>query len=96
MDPSKETRNGSEAMTLAERACRLTDFTNAIFLGTFAAACAEAGKFPEAHTAAEKSIDLAMASGQPALAERSRKLLEVFRSGRPFHLNQNRHACRGV
>ena len=38
-------RNGAEAVALAERACKLTDYKEALLVGTLAAAYAEAGRF---------------------------------------------------
>ena len=43
-----EARDGDEAIRLAERACALTGRKRALYLGTLAAAYAEAGKFVEA------------------------------------------------
>jgi len=78
-------RNGTEAVTLAERACELTQSRESLLVGTLAAAYAEAGRFADAVKAAEKAIDLATAAGQQAVADRNRQLLEFYRSGKPFH-----------
>jgi tetratricopeptide (TPR) repeat protein len=43
-----ELRNGKEAVQLATKAVRLTDFRVPIFIGTFAAAYAAAGQFSQA------------------------------------------------
>jgi len=45
--PQPEQRNGAEAVTLAERACALTQRHEARYLGTLDAAYAEAGRFSE-------------------------------------------------
>ena len=50
---------GPQAVQLAERACELTHYGQPVFLGTLAAAYAEAGRFPEAVTTAEKAERLA-------------------------------------
>ena len=57
--PKAELRNGAEAVRLAERACELTHYGEPLFIGTLAAAYAEAGRFPEAVTTAEKAEQLA-------------------------------------
>jgi len=88
VDSNPSLRNGTEAVTLAERACELTGHTNAIFEGTLAAAYAETGRFDDAIAVTEKSRALALANGQAQLAERSNKLLELFRAGRPVRMGQ--------
>jgi tetratricopeptide (TPR) repeat protein len=78
-------RNGAEAVTLAERACRLTKFSQAQLVGTLAAAYAEAGRFDDAVKTATKAKELATATGQEVLAEKNRQLLELYRTGKPYH-----------
>jgi tetratricopeptide (TPR) repeat protein len=78
-------RDGAEAVRLAERACELTHHGEPVYLGTLAAAYAEAGRFPEAVTMAEKAEQLATAAGSKKLAEKNRLLLEIVRSGKPYH-----------
>ena len=53
--PDDKLRNGAEAVSLAERACELTHYREPEFVGTLAAAYAEAGDFPEAVTTAENA-----------------------------------------
>ena len=83
--PDDELRNGAEAVRLAERACELTHYGEPLFLGTLAAAYAEAGRFPEAVTTAEKAERLATAAGLTAVAAKNRQLLELYRAGKPYH-----------
>jgi len=80
--PDDATRNGAQAVALAERACGLTDFREALFVGTLAAAYAEAGRFVEAVNAGEQARRMAEATGQTGLAERNAQLLEKYRAGR--------------
>ncbi len=84
-NPDDELRNGAEAVRLAERACELTHYGEPLYLGTLAAAYAEAGRFPEAVSAAEKAEQLATAAGSKPLAEKSRLLLEIVQAGKPYH-----------
>jgi Flp pilus assembly protein TadD len=83
--PDDELRNGAEAVRLAERACELTHYDEPLFVGTLAAAYAEAGRFPEAVTTAEKAEQLATDAGLNKLAEKNRQLLELYRAGKPYH-----------
>jgi Flp pilus assembly protein TadD len=78
-------RDGAEAVRLAERACELTHYDESLFIGTLAAAYAEAGRFPEAVTTAEKAEQLATSAGLTAVAAKNRQLLELYRAGKPYH-----------
>lgn len=78
-------RNGTEAAALAERACALTNYREPLLIGTLAAAYAEAGRFADAVTAAEKAIAIAEAAGLTEIAGRNRQLRELYRAGKPFH-----------
>jgi tetratricopeptide (TPR) repeat protein len=77
-------RNGAEAVRLAERACQLTGFKEAVPVGTLAAAYAETSRFEEAAATAAKAITLANASGNRQFAAVNEQLLRLYRSGRPF------------
>jgi Flp pilus assembly protein TadD len=83
--PDPQIRNGKEAVELAERACRLTNDEQPFYLGTLAAAYAEAGRFSDAIATAEKARDLARKAGLEKVAERNEQLLELYRAGRPCH-----------
>jgi tetratricopeptide (TPR) repeat protein len=80
-----EFRNGAEAVRLGEEACRLTDYKEPIFIGTLAAAYAEAGRFQEAATMATKAKDLAQAAGKTDLARKNAELLELYKAGKPYY-----------
>ena len=83
-DPDATLRDGAEAVRLARRACTLTGNSSAVYVGTLAASYAEAGRFDEAITTAERARKLALAAGQPAVAERNAQLIEMYRQGKPF------------
>jgi Flp pilus assembly protein TadD len=83
--PDDQLRDGPEAVRLAERACELTHYGEPLFIGTLAAAYAEAGRFPEAVTMAEKAEQLATSAGLKKIAEKNRQLLELYRAGKPYH-----------
>ena len=78
-------RDGAEAVRLGERACRLTGFKDAQMVGVLAAAYAEAGRFAEAVATAQKAIDAATAGGDANFASMNRRLLGLYRAGRPYH-----------
>ena len=82
-DPNAELRNGAEAVRLAERACQVTDYHEPQFIGTLAAAYAEAARFDDAIKAGERARDAAPTAGLTALAERNAQLLEEYRARKP-------------
>jgi protein O-mannosyl-transferase len=84
-NPDASVRNGAEAVILAERACKQTGYKEPLLLGTLAAAYAEAGRFPEAVSFAEKARALALAAGQTEVAQKNQELLELYRAGRAYH-----------
>jgi tetratricopeptide (TPR) repeat protein len=77
-------RDGQQAVELAERACRLTEYKQAYMVGTLAAAYAEAGRFPEAVAAAEKAKALAEKVNDQEVAAMNLKLLALYRLGQPY------------
>ena len=83
----KERRRKNSGLRLAEQACRLTSYKEATPLGTLAAAYAEAGRFADAATAAQKAIALAMATGNTQFANINQQLLRLTRRA-------NRTTCR--
>ena len=86
--PMKPSRNGPEAVRLAEHACAVTGRRNPELLDTLAAAYAEAGRLPEAINAAQDALALAQTAGDEATVTRAENLLECFQSGRPFRENR--------
>ena len=82
--PEPELRDGQEAVALATKACRQTQDLTTMYLGTLAAAQAEAGNFPAAITIAEKTIACAQIRSEPELAQRNLQLLELYRQNKPI------------
>jgi tetratricopeptide (TPR) repeat protein len=80
-------RNGNQAVALAERANQLTGNGNPVVLDTLAAAYAEAGRFPEAVTTAQRALRLAAVHSNSELAGSLQSQLKLFQAGQPFHLN---------
>ena len=77
-------RDGSRAVQLAEHACELTGSKKTTYLGTLAAAYAEAGKFTEAITTAQNACALAGKSGETNLLQKNQELLELYRAHKPY------------
>jgi tetratricopeptide (TPR) repeat protein len=73
------------AVTLAERACKLTNNRVTPYLDTLAAAYAAVGRSNEAIATAQKAIELAKAAGQSQLVEQIELHLKLYRSGQPYH-----------
>ena len=87
-NPSASVRNGGEAVRLAQRGCELTRFEKWAYLETFAAACAEAGNWPEAIRVQREAIErlqrrLSHGPANETLAEMNHRLHD-FQSSRPY------------
>jgi Tfp pilus assembly protein PilF len=78
-------RNGAEAVRFAQLACELTSYNQPLFVGTLAAAYAEAGRFPDAVATAEKAEQLAANASLTAVVAKNRELLELYRANKPYH-----------
>ena len=76
-------RDAAEAVRLAQKACQLTNSTQADTLDALAAALAEAGQFPQAVEMAAKARDLAKADGQAQMAERIAKRIDLYKANTP-------------
>ena len=78
-------RNGKAAVEFAEHACKAVDYKEPLFIGTLAAAYAEAGRYAEAVDAAGRARDLANQLNRKDVANRNAELLELYRSGKAYH-----------
>jgi tetratricopeptide (TPR) repeat protein len=78
-------RNGPEAVSCAERACRLTAFRETAMVGTLAAAYAEAGNFHDAVATAELAVRLGTAAGETRFVAISQQFLALYRAEKPWH-----------
>ncbi len=83
--PDANVRDGARAVQLAERACELTHYNQTIFIGTLAAAYAEAGRFDDAIATAQRAIAMAQQHGQNVLTERNGELLKVYQTHQAYH-----------
>lgn len=85
--PDAAIRNGNQAVELAKRACELSGYTKPIFIGTLAAAQAEAGDFQAATATATQAARLAEALNSPRTAALNRELIKLYQQGKSAHGN---------
>ncbi len=83
--PDSQFRNGADAIVLAARACELTRYQKPMPLATFAAACAEQGRYRDAIAYAERALQLS--GGQGARGAMLPPMLESFRAHTPYRTN---------
>jgi tetratricopeptide (TPR) repeat protein len=76
-------RNGRAALALVESRVR-TEPNDPTLLSTFAAACAEVGRFPDAISAAERALAVVRTAGDQTAAALLARRLESYRAGRPW------------
>ena len=88
--PDARVRDGPRAVRLANEADSLTRNKSPIISATLAAAYAEAGRFPEAITTAERALHLAMNEGNTARVNSIRGQLDTYASGAA--VRDNRYA----
>ena len=77
-------RDGTEAVRVAERACALTDRRVPAFLATLAAAYAETGDFSRGIAAGEEALRRAQAIGDPDSVKLSENILMALREDLPY------------
>jgi tetratricopeptide (TPR) repeat protein len=80
----KKFRNGQEAITLAEKLCKITQYNHPLALDALAAAYAETGKFDAAVLTAQKGLKLALLYGPEELALGLKNRLQLYQAGHPY------------
>jgi Flp pilus assembly protein TadD len=83
--PDARFRNGTEAVRRAEQACQVTGYEVPLFVGTLAAAYAEAGRFDDAVKTAQQAINLATAEKKEALVDKNKELLALYQAHKTYH-----------
>ncbi len=78
------TRNGAEAVKLAESADEISSGKNPEVLDTLAAAYAESGDFVKARECANRALELAVMQKDKALTTAIRGRLQLYTDGKPF------------
>jgi tetratricopeptide (TPR) repeat protein len=82
--PDSNSRDGAEAVRLAERACVLTQRGIPALLATLAAAYAETGNFSRAVAVGEEALKRAQALADTDAVKLSKKILMSVRADLPF------------
>jgi protein O-mannosyl-transferase len=77
--------NPDRAIKLAQRVCKLTNYTKPEPLDTLAVAYAAAGDFSKAIKITEKALKLCQSSQQEALREIFKKRLVLYKAGKPYY-----------
>jgi len=83
--PSLRFRNIDEAIMLAQRLCKLTNFKNPQALDTLAMAYAAGGEFPLAIETAQKAIDIATSIKYTKRAEEITARLKLYEKSMPYN-----------
>jgi tetratricopeptide (TPR) repeat protein len=82
--PDPKSRDGAEAVRLAERACALTERRIPVLLDTLGAAYAETGDFPRAISAIEEALNGAHSSGDGDAVKLSENILASLHENLPY------------
>ncbi len=82
--PDSKSRDGTEAVRLAERACALTERRIPALLDTLAAAYAEAGDFSRGISTGDEALNRARSSGDNDAVKLSENILGALRQGLPL------------
>jgi tetratricopeptide (TPR) repeat protein len=82
--PDSKSRDGSEAVRLAERACALTERRIPALLDTLAAAYAEAGDFSRGISVADEALSRARSFGDSDAVKLSESILLSLRENIPY------------
>ena len=81
--PKAELRDGKKAVEYAEKACKLTEYKEATFLDTLAAAYAENGQFEEAVKTQQKALKSPDDFPKKEL-EKAKMRLQLYMQGKPY------------
>lgn len=76
--------NGKEAVKLAEKLCRLQNYSHPLSLDVLAAAYAVTGKFDRAVKVAQQGLSVALMHGPEELASALTKRLQLYQAGIPY------------
>jgi tetratricopeptide (TPR) repeat protein len=77
-------RDPQQAVELAQKACKFTDFNDPTHLDTLAAAYAADGKFDKAVETAKKALELAAAQNRKKMAEQIKNRLALYKKDNPY------------
>jgi tetratricopeptide (TPR) repeat protein len=85
--PDDDIRDGAKAVEHATKACELTNWENAAFVDTLAAAYAESGDFDSAVKQQRKAIELLSEEDEGPRADMEERL-KLYQSGKPYRQNR--------
>ncbi len=85
--PNEQFRNAAEALRLAEKLCKMTQYNQPLALDALAAAHAETGQFDAAVATAKKALQLALKYGPEELVLDLKKRLQLYQTGHPYRHN---------
>jgi len=77
-------RDGKEAVKLAQRLCKITQYRQPLALDALAAAYAETGKFKEAVFTAQKAHKMALIQGPGSLSQGLEQRLKLYQNKMPY------------
>jgi hypothetical protein len=81
--PKAELRDGKKAVEYAERACKLTEYKEATFLDTLAAAYAENGQIEQAVKTQKEALKSPDEFPKKEL-EKAKQRLKLYMEGKPY------------
>jgi tetratricopeptide (TPR) repeat protein len=82
--PDERVRNGQQALEVASRICRATQFQDPYFLDLLAAAQAETGQFDQAVQTVNTAATIARSAGQQQLASQFELRRQLYENRRPY------------
>lgn len=77
-------RNGEEAIKLAEKLCRVTQYQQPLAFDALGAAYAETGKYDAAVLSAQKGLRLALRHGPEELVSGLKERLQLYKIKKPY------------
>jgi tetratricopeptide (TPR) repeat protein len=77
-------RNPAEAVSLAQRACKLANYEDPHFLDILAAAYAAAGRFKDAVATAEKALGIIASGDNKRRIQKIQDRLDLYRQQKPY------------
>jgi tetratricopeptide (TPR) repeat protein len=84
--PDASTRNGNEALSIAERCNQATGGKSEVVLDTLGAAYAAVGRYEDAVKSAQQAVDICKSKGALQQAKDLEARLQLYKAGKPYVL----------